>query len=108
MIRVGYAGKNGYPYTSIGGVLVSRGVAPAAEMTLDRLRAWLAEAGVGTEIYYPVPLHLQRCFSALGYGPGSFPESERAALETLALPIYPELSDVQLQHVVDTMAAFYS
>jgi dTDP-4-amino-4,6-dideoxygalactose transaminase len=74
----------------------------------DALRAWLGEAGVATEIYYPVPLHRQKCFVALGHAAGAFPESERAAAGTLALPIYPELSEAQLQHVVDTTAAFYS
>jgi dTDP-4-amino-4,6-dideoxygalactose transaminase len=74
----------------------------------DALRAHLAAAGVGSEVYYPVPLHRQQCFASLGYAEGAFPESERAAAETLALPIYPELSRDQLQYVVDTIAEFYA
>ena len=69
----------------------------------DGVRQRLAAAGVGTEIYYPVPLHLQQCFAYLGGKPGEFPESERAAHESLALPIYPELTQAQLQYVVDML-----
>jgi dTDP-4-amino-4,6-dideoxygalactose transaminase len=69
----------------------------------DELQHFLQTKGVGTEVYYPVPMHLQECFAYLGHAPGSFPESERAAKETLALPIHPNLSEEQLQYVVDCM-----
>jgi dTDP-4-amino-4,6-dideoxygalactose transaminase len=72
----------------------------------DALRTYLADCGIGTEIYYPVSLHMQECFAYLGYRPEDCPESARAAGETLAVPIYPELTDTQLQHVVDSVARF--
>jgi dTDP-4-amino-4,6-dideoxygalactose transaminase len=78
----------------------------AAEIR-DELRAHLAERKVGTEIYYPIPLHLQACFAALGHRPGDFPHAEAAATETIALPIYPELSLEQQQHVVGSIVDYY-
>jgi dTDP-4-amino-4,6-dideoxygalactose transaminase len=74
----------------------------------DALRAFLADRGVGTEVYYPVPLHRQECLRYLGYGEGSLPESERAAREVLALPMFAELTEPEQQYVVETIAAFFA
>jgi dTDP-4-amino-4,6-dideoxygalactose transaminase len=74
----------------------------------DALKDFLAGRSIGTEIYYPVPLHLQKCFAYLNHVAGDFPESERAAKDTLALPIYPELDQVQLDAVVASIAEFYA
>ncbi len=74
----------------------------------DPLRDFLKEKEISTEIYYPRPLHLQKCFADLGYKEGDFPESEKAAQETLALPIYPELSQQNQRMIVDTISQFYN
>jgi dTDP-4-amino-4,6-dideoxygalactose transaminase len=74
----------------------------------DQLKSFLQEKGIGTEIYYPVPMHLQECFAYLGHAAGDFPESEGAAKETLALPIYPELAEDQARYVVDCIRDFFS
>jgi dTDP-4-amino-4,6-dideoxygalactose transaminase len=74
----------------------------------DQLRDFLKERGVSTEIYYPVPLHLQKCFAYLGYTPGDLPEAEQAAKDVLALPMFAELEEYEQKHVVDCIAEFYS
>ncbi|HEY6308569.1 MAG TPA: DegT/DnrJ/EryC1/StrS family aminotransferase [Candidatus Angelobacter sp.] len=74
----------------------------------DKLREFMKERGVASEIYYPVPLHLQKCFAYLGYAPGDLPEAERAAAEVLALPMFAELEEDEQRYAVETIAEFYS
>lgn len=74
----------------------------------DELAAFLKEKGIGTSIYYPIPLHLQKCFRILGYKKGDFPNAERACEEVLALPIFPELTDEEVDYVCDNIKVFYS
>ena len=73
----------------------------------DELAAFLRREGVGCEVYYPLPLHLQPCFERFGWSRGAFPVAERAAGETLALPVFPLMTDAQQDHVVDRIARFY-
>ena len=73
----------------------------------DGLQSYLKEHGVGTEVYYPLPLHLQTCFAHLGHKTGDFPVSERLALESLALPIYPELHASDIEYVSGLIQSFY-
>ncbi len=72
----------------------------------DQLQAFLKKKGVGSEVYYPVPMHLQECFAYLGIKAGALPESERAARESLAIPVYPELNVSQARYVVDSIGEF--
>jgi dTDP-4-amino-4,6-dideoxygalactose transaminase len=73
----------------------------------NELAAFLRDHEIGNEIYYPIPLHLQECFSVMGFKPGDYPHSERAAKETLALPIYPELSEDMISRIVGTIVEFF-
>ena len=73
----------------------------------DDLAAYLKKKGIGTKVYYPLPLHLQPCFAYLGYQAGRFPESERAAAEVISLPIYPELTPAQLDEAASAIRSFY-
>jgi dTDP-4-amino-4,6-dideoxygalactose transaminase len=72
----------------------------------DALKDHLTKAGIGAEIYYPVSLHQQECFRSLGYATGAFPESEKAAAQTLAIPIFPELTEAQIRYVAGTIRDF--
>jgi dTDP-4-amino-4,6-dideoxygalactose transaminase len=74
----------------------------------DELRAYLKDKGIGTEVYYPIPLHLQSCYKSLGHRKGAFPVSEQASEEALSLPVYAELTEAQQAYVVETIQQFYA
>lgn len=90
------------------GVTFNQYVVRVRDAARERLRAFLAERGVGTEVYYPLPLHLQPALAHLGHAEGAFPVAEAAAKETLALPIFPELLDDEQAYVVDQIVAFFA
>lgn len=100
------AGLIAPPLTEFGNVHVYHQYVIRADRR-DDLRSFLKENEIGTETYYPLPLHMQECFAYLGYKEGDFPVSERASKETVALPVYPELTQRQLDHVIDMIGEFY-
>jgi dTDP-4-amino-4,6-dideoxygalactose transaminase len=73
----------------------------------DELQAYLKQNGIGTEVYYPLPMHIQTCFAHLSYTEGDFPVSERLAKQSLALPVYPELTPDDIVYVCATIQSFY-
>lgn len=73
----------------------------------DELQKYLYSKGIGTAIYYPLPLHLQKCYEDLGYKKGDFPEAEKASEEVLSLPMWPEMTDDEVYYVIDTIKEFY-
>ncbi|HPK06421.1 MAG TPA: DegT/DnrJ/EryC1/StrS family aminotransferase, partial [Aminivibrio sp.] len=73
----------------------------------DELQAFLEEEGIVSRVYYPVSLHLQKCFSFLGYSEGDFPVSEQLSRETLALPVFPELTMEEQERIVSAIRRFY-
>jgi dTDP-4-amino-4,6-dideoxygalactose transaminase len=100
---------DGVPQVGLPGVVTNRHIFNQYVIRVsrrDQLQAALQQRGIGTEVYYPIPMHLQECFAYLGHGIGAFPESEHAAKETLALPISPELSEPQLRYVVESIRDF--
>ena len=72
-----------------------------------KLAAYLKEKGIGTSVYYPVPLHLQKCFDYLGYKKGDFPVAEKLCEQVLALPIFPEITEDEVSYVCETIKDFY-
>jgi dTDP-4-amino-4,6-dideoxygalactose transaminase len=94
----------GLPQVSAGRHIFNQYVIRATHR--DELQAHLKKNGIGTEVYYPVPLHLQVCFAYLGHSAGDFPESERAAKESLAIPVHPELTQTQAEFVVECIRGF--
>ncbi len=101
------SGKIGLPVAAPNGRHIYNQFVLRCEQRDDLLK-YMKANNIGTEVYYPVPLHLQECFADLGYQPGDFPHSERAALETLAIPIYPELTAAQRESVVGVISDFYA
>jgi dTDP-4-amino-4,6-dideoxygalactose transaminase len=101
------AGRVGLPKESDFGLHVYNQFVIRA-LRRDELRAYLGEQGISTEVYYPVPLHLQECFRDLGYAVGALPEAEDAAKQALAIPVYPELEANQQEYIVSTIQSFYS
>ncbi len=100
-----------FPHVRLPAVTMSRHIFNQYVIRVERrdeLRTHLKQRGVAAEVYYPVPLHLQECFAYLGYRPGDFPESEKAAKDSLAIPVFPELNDSQAAYVVQCVVDFYT
>ncbi len=107
--EAGLIAADGWPRVVLPSVITNRHIFNQFVIRVssrDELQAALHRQGIGTEVYYPIPMHLQECFADLGHGVGAFPESERAAKQTLAIPVSPEVSDLQIRYVVKSIRDF--